>query len=63
MATKKIKDLTDEEIKNICRNHPNCDNCPLLFVEKGFLPMCLQKIILNKVKIEKTLDEEIEVEE
>lgn len=27
---KKIKDLTEKEIEDICDKHPLCKNCPLL---------------------------------
>lgn len=32
---KKIKDLTEKQIDEICDNHPLCDKCPFESGDKG----------------------------
>lgn len=51
---KKIKDLTLEEVKNICEKNKECDTCPLIIA--GMFPCG----IANCTFVE---DKEIEVKE
>ena len=55
---KKIKDLTLEECKKICRNTECCDDCPLFYGENKYCRAIELAIIENN----KSIDLEIEVE-
>ena len=57
---KKIKDLTYDEIDDICNNHPFCDKCPFATYNKNNFT-CLAKI-LDIPYLVKALEEEVEVE-
>lgn len=60
--TKKIKDLTVDEMKHICEKCDFCFDCPLL-VQKGCETACVQNSVEFLEEINKKLEEEIEVED
>lgn len=59
MTTKKIKNLTKEELQSICDKYKCCTECPLAVGVGGY---CALIYITNKKKLEEKIEEEIEVE-
>lgn len=53
---KKVKDLTKKEMKDICKKHRHCDECPLALSIAYYNIVCLK----NK-NVKEKLEKEIEV--
>ena len=51
---KKIKDLTEEEIKKICEERERCADCPLMLYKNA-------NICLLDMEIKEKLEKEIEL--
>lgn len=61
MVTKKIKDLTKEEVEKICDSHYICDGCPLDISSSASSNRNCVKNIIDMYK--EALEKEVEVEE
>lgn len=57
---KKIKDLTKEELESICDKYEYCKTCPLKIKGSCY---CMIVYLCTKEKIEKKLENEVEVED
>ena len=57
---KKIKDLNQNELDKICFAH-SCSNCPICILDRSNCH-CLVPLILDKNKVKKIMETEIEIE-
>ena len=46
---KKIKDLTIEEIKRVCKKQTSCESCPLAIFN---VVICVQTLLYTEVEID-----------
>lgn len=64
MKTKKIKDLTIGDIKDICNDIKECAKCPLLISSRQKEIICLKDDVIPMIDLEKTaklMEKEVEI--